>query len=105
MNKDAIQIICFVFIVLLDIIVSRIESTLFNSFMYFSALSMYNPPSYLLAGGVQRIIIMENGMVFITHVTYIFLVLMLIGAGFMYTQIVKSISSQRSFYSNNFILS
>ena len=46
MNRDAIQITCFVFIVLLDVIVSCIESILFNPFMYFSILSMYNPPSY-----------------------------------------------------------
>ena len=50
MKKADTQIMVFVFIALLDIIVSCIECVLFAPFMYFSILSMYNAPSYWLAG-------------------------------------------------------
>lgn len=54
MNREDIHIMVLVFIALLDIIVSRIECVLFNPFMYFSAFSMYNPPSYYWLAGFSE---------------------------------------------------
>ncbi len=51
--------------------------------MYFIALSLYNPPSYLLAG-ISNWSTMERVMDVFMKILFPILVLMIIGTGFMY---------------------
>jgi len=50
----------------------------------------------LFAGGVQRVMDMENNMFLFTDAANLFLVLMIIGAGFMYIQTAVTYSCSRS---------
>ena len=62
--------------------------------MYLFTLSMYNAPSKF-AGGVQQKMIMESVMEGIMKVAPYFLVLMIVGTGFMY---MHPMAGSPSFY-------
>lgn len=64
--------------------------------MYFSTLSMYNAPSLLLAGFSNKY--MESVMEDIMKAAFPFLVLMIVGTGFVSVHPMTGLTSFRNIY-------